>query len=84
LDLPGGGDPPEPLELNVPMDADQWKNAIEKEMAIVKPAFAFCDDKLNMTDVNVHVAYQVNHVKSHLENKMMIMWVMTLKKSDNL
>jgi hypothetical protein len=38
LDLPGGGDPPDPtLELSVPMDADQWKNAIVKEMAIVKP-----------------------------------------------
>jgi hypothetical protein len=49
------------------MDTDQWKNAIKKEMAIVKPAFAFCDDKLNMTDVSVHVAYQVDHVKSHLE-----------------
>jgi hypothetical protein len=45
---------------------DQWKNDIKK-MAIIKPAFAFCDSKLNMTDVNFRVAYQVDQVESHLE-----------------
>jgi hypothetical protein len=68
LDLPGGGDPPElTLELYALTDADQWKNAIEKEMAIVKPAFAFCDCEHNMTDVNICVEYQVDDIASHQE-----------------
>jgi hypothetical protein len=82
-DLSGGGDPPEPtLELNIPMDMDQWKNTIEKEMAVIKPAFAFCDSEHNMTDVNVRVAYQV--ASHHIRNYMLKMSVTTLHKSDDL